>query len=186
MKLQSKDIRTDNLWKIFQEKQDSKSFRALFDCTYEPLCRYAFFIVNDKWDAEEIVLDFFIHMWQSRSELHIAQSADSYFFRSVRNRCLNFLRTSHPAKSLEEIMYSEVPPDLTSIDYGDLTDIIKETVISLSPKCQEVFTKSRTLNQSNEEIAEDMGVTVKAVEAHMTKALKAIRIALKKFYILAL
>jgi RNA polymerase sigma-70 factor (ECF subfamily) len=66
-------------------------------------------------------------------------------------------------------------------DFEEVQKIIDKTIESLSPQCKRVFMLSRFENLSNAEIVEKLGITVKAVEANITRALKIFRIELKDY-----
>ena len=176
----------DILWAEFKRNQDAKSFKVLFNHFFTPLCRYSILFLKDSQDAEEVVLDLFIYLWRHQSEIDIKTSIDSYMYRSVRNRSLNVIRTKHPSISLEEAEYLTIPENLHGVDISDISEILELAVDSLPPRCREVFCKSRKENMSNAEIAQDMGISNKTVEAQMTRALKQLRIIFKKFYLLSL
>lgn len=65
---------------------DLKEFEKVFRKYYEPLCRYAYSIVRDADEAEEIVQEFFYTFWLNRNRISIRLSLKSYLYRSVRNR----------------------------------------------------------------------------------------------------
>lgn len=173
-------------WQRFASDGDMGCFRSLFETYHVRLCRYAEYFLKDSMDAEEVVLDLFLYLWRNREWLSIDISIDAYLLRSVRNRSLNILRSRHHDLSVEEILQASVPPDLSSIDTDDILRIVEDAVSSLPPKCREVFSKSRKEEMSNQEIAVDMGLSVKTVEAQMTKALKRLRLELKKSYLFML
>lgn len=181
-----KAISPELLWqKFIYGEHRNHSFKELFDFYYAPLCRYANFYLKDKMDSEEVVLDFFLHLWKNKEWINIESSVDSYFYRSIRNRALNILRNRHKTESIEHIL--DIPDDIVNdIELDDIYEIIQRAVSSLPPRCKDVFLKSRNENLSNAEISHDMGISVKTVENQITKALKIIRISLKKNYILFL
>ena len=71
------------------KKGHMKSFETLFHQYYRYLCVYAEKITQNHDVAEEIVQDFFVRLWEKREQLSINSSIKSYFFRSVKNLCLN-------------------------------------------------------------------------------------------------
>ena len=175
------------LWNEFRDTGSRKAFRSLFSEWYSDLCRYAVFYVQDMTAAEDVVLDFFIYLWLHRSSVNISSSFRGYALRSVRNRCLNYIRDNVPMSvSIEEADPLSFLYEYDGMSVEDASIIVWEAVRSLSPKSREVFEKSREEGMSNAEIAASMNLSVKTVEGHMTKALKAIRLALKKNFFLFL
>mgnify|MGYP002517828646 CR=1 FL=1 len=71
------------LWNNFKEGKPN-SFRPLFEYFYPSLCEYAFQIIGDKMDAEDVVLDLFIFIWKNSDRINIGKSIRSYLFISVK------------------------------------------------------------------------------------------------------
>ncbi len=169
-----RDIR---LWqRIRQGGGNLQAFRELFDRYYAPLCRFAAYWLRDRGAAEEIVLDVFTHLWQHAAELRIDLSVRAYLFRAVRNRSLNRLRDDR----LRNIPFDELEPLLADnpnhrIETEDLMRLVAEAVADLPLRCREVYLKSREEELSNAEIARELSISVKTVEAQITKALRRIR-----------
>ena len=72
-------------------KGDHSAYESLFREHYRPLCAFAFQYVKSSDDAEEIVQDLFVRLWQDRQKVNITSSLKAYLFTSVRNRCINAL-----------------------------------------------------------------------------------------------
>ena len=146
----------DRLLLELLKKDDEKAFSLLFESYYVPLCRYARLILKSEQPAEEVVMNVFIYIWENRTRIEIKSSLCAYLFRSVRNRCINYLRDNAPSVYLSD-------------------HFIDEAILSLPHTCRDVFLKSRNEEMSNREIAEQLNISVKTVEAQITKALKTIR-----------
>jgi RNA polymerase sigma factor (sigma-70 family) len=71
---------------------DKKAFEELFDTNYQALCRYAYSILKDGVEAEDMVQRVFCKIWDKRSELEIHTSIKSYLYRIVHNECLNYVQ----------------------------------------------------------------------------------------------
>lgn len=164
---------------------DEKAFNLIFDTYFIPMCRFGYIYLNCQEEAEEVALDIFIHLWEKRMLLDIRLSLKSYLFQSVRNRCFNIIRDRRKTYSLEDIgdLRQEEYPFL---EMEDLNRLIEEAILSLPAKCQEVFRRSRDKQQTYQEIAADMNISVKTVEVQMSKALKRIKDYLGDKYILFL
>ena len=159
----------DRLLLELLKKDDEKVFSHLFESYYVPLCRYARLILKSEQPAEEVVMNVFIYIWENRTRIEIKSSLCAYLFRSVRNRCINYLRDNAPSVYLSDAMV-----ELCCEENRDM-EVIEEAILSLPDKCRDVFLKSRNEEMSNREIAEQLNISVKTVEAQITKALKAIR-----------
>lgn len=171
----------DVLWGSFQAG-DSRGFRALFDAWFEPLCRYALFFTGDRMDAEEVVLDFFLHLWWKRDSIEITKSFESYAKSAVHNRCLNKIRSRRYHDGLEKAESVQFEENY-EFDTDTIIDIAWEAASSMPSKCRDIFNMSRKDGLSYAEIADRTGLEVKTVEGYMTRALKYMRIAMKKLYL---
>lgn len=177
----------------FQEKElidrvkdsDQTAFKLLFLFYYPGLVLYSRQFTADQSDAEEIVQDFFVRFWQKRQQLIPTDSLKNYFFSSVKNSSLNFLKH----KKIEERYIKEMSelsghhliyePDLYI--GSELQDKIKNGIESLPEKCREIFIMSRIRGVKNETIATELNISKRTVETQITKALKVLRVALKDY-----
>ncbi|MDD2996069.1 MAG: RNA polymerase sigma-70 factor [Paludibacter sp.] len=154
---------------------DRLAFRHLFETWFTPLCRFMHLYIPEKTIVEELTLDLFMHIWENRQTLQIQVSLKAYLFQAARNKCLNELRKQKNTVSLDEISGEIIDAGVYSLEQAELQNLIHEAVLALPDKCREVFYLSRNENLSNREIAEKMNISVKTVEAQITKALKRIK-----------
>lgn len=173
---------------LFEMLRDGSehAFKRLFDKFYVPLCRYMFLFVKNEQDVEEMALDIFEYIWENRKEFEIKTTFKSYIFQAGRNRCLNFIRDKKEIYDINEEVMSLTYEDSNRMEVLELNKLIEEAVCQLPDKCKEVFIKSRFSQKSNKEIAEDLNISVKTVEAQITKALKIIRKYIGEVYIIFL
>lgn len=170
---------------------DELAFKALFQKYYASLCHFAFQFLPDRQLAEEMVQEFFVHLWEKRRELTIESSVKQYFFRSVKNQCLNQLQRqkikNRYAGKMMEAAQQEPDPEQYYMEV-DLIQRIEKALESLPPKRQEIFRLSREKDLTYKEIAEELNLSVKTVEAQMGLSLKHLRDELKDFnnYLLSL
>ena len=88
---------------------------------------------------------------------------------------MNYLRDNERFISTDDFSSLERFENDETLETQELQRLIHEAIFSLPPKCRDVFNKSRMDNLSNKEIAEQMNISVKAVEGHISRALKQIR-----------
>jgi RNA polymerase sigma-70 factor, ECF subfamily len=165
---------------------DIKEFEQLFKKYYEPLCRYAFTVVKDMDVAEEIVQELFYGYWKGRATLSIQLSLNAYLYRAVKNNSLSYLRQqavrqryAEKAKSeLAEVESATVEDELVA---EELSKVIDETLHQLPERCSTVFRMSRFEGKKYQEIADNLAISIKTVEADMGKALHLFRENLKRF-----
>jgi RNA polymerase sigma-70 factor (ECF subfamily) len=170
-------------------KDDREAFEQVFRENYRPLTAYAFRFVRELPTAENIVQDVFLKLWQTRHELVITTSLVHYLFRSVRNHCLNHLdkikvRTEYlriqMARTEDEEDFTAFYPEI------GLLEKIETAIRALPEKRQEIFRLAREEGLKYREIADQLNLSVKTVEAQMTLALKQLRDALKEYHHLVL
>lgn len=175
----------EQAWKLFIQEADKESFKFLFNGLYEKYCRIAFMFLKDRLDAEEVVLDIFLNIWKSRSAEY-RPGIESYLYKSVRNRSLNKLRDRKHHDGLESAEHLFMQLEIAGLTEQDINLIINDALASESDKCRTVYEMSRKHEMKNKDIASALHLSEKSVEAYITKALKAIRNAMKKNYLLTL
>lgn len=159
---------------------DQGAFDAIFRAWYAPLVRHAERLLGARANAEEIAQDVLLELWRRRETLDPQGTAQAYLFQAVRNRALNQLRHARvadrvaPQLAVEATPRPAAPPD-AGLVADELEAAIGEAVAALPPRCREVFTLSRGRGLTYAEIAATLGVSVKAVEAQMGRALRTLR-----------
>ncbi len=154
---------------------DRLAFRHLFESYFTPLCRFMHLYVRETTIVEELALDIFTYVWENRKTLQITISIKAYLFQAARNKCLNMLRQKKLTVRLEDTDLDFAETNVMSLETDELYQLIQEAVLALPDKCKEVFQLSRTENLTNQEIATKLNISVKTVEAQITKALKRIK-----------
>lgn len=163
---------------------DEHAFKALFQKFYSAMCHFATQLLQDSEMAEETVQDLFVRIWEKRESLTIETSVKHYLFKSVRNQCLNQIQhqkiRKQYASRILELSHQEVDPEQYYMEV-DLIKRIERCIGSLPPKRQEIFRLSREQGLKYKEIAEELNISIKTVEAQMGLALKYLREELKEF-----
>ena len=157
---------------------------------HAPLCSHAVRFVYSRQIAEDLVGEVFFQFYQSEAHRRINTSFLSYLFRSVRNEAFTYLRREFGrTSSLDN--FAEIQPDLQTpapdaeIQYNHLYLKINETIAQLPTQCQRVFLMSRFEDKKYQEIAQELNISPKTVEAHMSKALRHLREALRGEWLVA-
>lgn len=159
----------------------------LFRRYYAPLCNHALRLVYTREVAEDIVGEVFCTLWTERAFTRITTSYRAYLFRAVRNRAYNYLRWELGRESGVEptendgLFLGDDPAD--AMQFDELYAVINQTIADLPPQCRRVFLMSRFEQKSYREIADELGVTVKAVEANISRALTTLRRVLKNGFL---
>jgi len=179
MKLQDKNL----LRKI--RKGDIKSFESLFHQYYPGMCLFAKSLVKKENVAEEIVQDVFYNIWKNRKNFMLNSGWRNYLYGAVYNNSMQHFRKMKHEVSLE----NQSVPEQVSLHSGPLDEMnfieLHETVISVLNKMpgrrKKIFSMSRFDGLTYKEIAKNLSISVKTVEANMGKALNAFRTALKEY-----
>lgn len=164
---------------------DQTAFELLFHFYYPGLVMFSTQFTTDRNEAEEIVQDFFVRFWQRHDQISLTDSLKSFFFLSVKNSSLNFLKH----KKVEEKYIRKMTemadrhlaydPDLY-VD-SELQEKVKQAIDLLPEKCREVFVMSRLRGMRNDDIATELNISKRTVETQISKALKVLRVELKDY-----
>lgn len=169
-------------WKIAL-KDDEEAFRTLFFAFFSPLCVFARRYI-DRWETcEDIVQDTFFKIWKNRKSMVIDISGRNFLITSVRNGCIDYLRKQEKEQSWQQKELLR-KTDLSTDDlYStiELENMLHTALSRLPENIRQVFEKSRFEGKTYIEIAAEENISVKTVEAYMTKALKQLRIELKDY-----
>lgn len=160
-------------------KNDQKAYKELFVSTHEHLHRFALSILKSKEDAEEVVSDFFITVWQKRESLLEMENTKLYFFVSIKNISINKLRQKKRATASfnEDYLVHFKSPFFNPSELllsKEAVDKILGAINDLPPKCKLIFRLIKEDNLKYAEVAELLNISVKTVEAQMAIALKKI------------
>ena len=157
----------------------------MFKTYYQPLCRYAHVLLSDADQAEEMVQQTFITIWEKRGGIDITTSVKAYLYRAVRNACLNEIKHR---KVKEKYIKSEqtgsdryIEPSDQSTLHLELEEKILAAIDTLPQQCRLIFQLSRFEELKYQEIADQLNLSVKTVENQMGKALKIMREQLKEY-----
>ncbi|MEA1886506.1 MAG: RNA polymerase sigma-70 factor [Bacteroidota bacterium] len=162
---------------------DKSFFEEIFKKYFVALTYYALKLVNDHDSAKDIVHQVFINIWEKRGNINLDQPIRSYLYTSVHNRCMNYIRDNgrfHPDDvSDTEIHYRVGPEEPDLLEQQETEARIAQAIAKLPQRCGEVFRLKRFENKKYSEIAEIMKISVKTVEAQMSKSLRILRKDLK-------
>jgi RNA polymerase sigma-70 factor (ECF subfamily) len=164
---------------------NAKAYETLFRQLYEPLCRYAFSILQNYEETEDIVQDVFCKFWNLRDKMEIHTSIKSYMYRMVHNSCLNKVKKTqmqsehHKKMVFDSVLYgNNVEYALT---HKELSRQIDLAIAALPERCRQVFLLSRMQQLSYVEIAQELQISPNTVETQIVKALKILRLKLKDY-----
>ena len=190
LQLKPQNLPTDIIKGLFIG--DEETYVFLFREYYVSLCAYSRRYVGRKDIAEEIVSDTFLKIWESRKRLEINTSVKAYLFHAVCNNSLNYLRKLKTECHLEEYFREtssenlgfEVPLEEIeeqSLMMENMSQKIEAAVMMLPEQQQRAFRLKRMEGKKTKEVAEIMGLSVKTIEMHLSKATLHLRQNLKDY-----
>ncbi len=166
-------------------KRDEAAFEQVFKTHYKNLHAYAFTILKDEDEAEEMVQQVFFKLWERSEHLSFSGPIAAYLYRAVHNESLNFIKHQkvkaghqlHVAYSMKNKSEQAQPRTIRK----ELENKFREALNELPEQCRTVFQLSRFEDMKYKEIADKLDISVKTVENHMGKALKLLRAKLVDF-----
>ncbi len=170
---------------------DEAAFKVIFNNFYPKLYFFVLEFIPYKDTAENIVQDTLVTLWNKRNELKDDSNLTSYLFTVAKNNALKKLRDKKYRQKLftNTIDVGELDLNvetLSTVDtsvsaFMDIEQIIQETLVNLPPQCRKVFELSRFQEMKNREIAEELNISIKTVEGHISKSIKIFKVALKDY-----
>lgn len=152
----------------------AREFEIVFRKLYLPLGMYALRLVDDADIAEDLEQDAFMKAWLYVGSGNDVGNFTSFMYRTLRNECLKYLRDRR--ETLGEEYIPEISEEEIDTSFRDAR--IWKAIDGLPEKCREVFLMSKRDGLTNEDIAEELGISIKTVKNQMTKAFSRLREAL--------
>lgn len=172
-----------NLLKAFQEG-DEIAFNQLFNTYWKKVFIIAYSKVRSKENAEEIVQDVFIKLWEIRKDIKI-NNFSAYLYTCIKNRCLNYIERQiiHKKHWNYYRQFIQQFDDSTTKDitFNNLMEAFNKGVEHIPEKSRKVFKLKHLEGKSAKEIAKMMNLSEKAIEYHSTNSIKKLRTYLKEF-----
>ena len=164
---------------LFSEikQRNRKVFEALFYEYYLTLVRFAENFVFDPAVCEDIVQALFLYFWENAPEMDIHLSLKAYFYQSVRNRCLNYLRDSQ-VEDKNKLLFIEASLACDDPDFykdRDLSRNVEEAIASLPEQMRELFLLKYRDGKRTKEIAQQKGISENTVKTQLLRAKEKLR-----------
>jgi RNA polymerase sigma-70 factor (family 1) len=161
---------------------EEAAFRHIYDRYWEQLYIIARNRLNDPQESEEIVQEIFLDFWSRKDSFELEKGLGNYFAVAVKFKVINRLaRRAHAAKYKKEYVARHSEADnsfLSLLDYKELKQQLAALIAALPEKCRLVFQLRHEQGYSLREISDELGISEKTVEAHLTRARKTLRGAL--------
>jgi RNA polymerase sigma-70 factor (ECF subfamily) len=172
---------------------DVGEYERFFRSCYRRLCIYAEHIIGNSMEAEEIVCNLFVRIWEKREQLPVRTSMESYIVSAVHHEAVNYLKhaeveeryrekVQYQLKYLDLLNPEGADTPLTDMLEKEMNELIDKAVQTLPQQCREVFVLHMMDGLSYEEVAVKLNVTVNTVRTQITRGMKKMRCALSPFY----
>lgn len=165
------------LFDLVRLQDDEVAYKTLFIKLHKPLCQFAYSILKSQQDAQDVVSDIFITIWEKRNQLTDITSPLAYCYTAVKNRSLNILKQQKRQKELDNAEWL-IPQNSVYFNPENLMmteEIIQQirlTIQNLPPRCRLIFKLTKDDGLKYREVAELLNISVKTVEAQMAIAMR--------------
>jgi RNA polymerase sigma-70 factor, ECF subfamily len=170
---------------------DESAFEEVFNADYNRIVGFCEQFIGDRDQAQSLAQETFVKFWLNLDKIETVNGIHSFLYTAAKTSCLNYIRhkkviVKYQDKQLQlkegelnrEILESF---DFDQLELLELEKMIIQSINELPEKCRLVFELSRLEGKKNCEIAAQLKITVKAVEANMTRALKILRLKLAEY-----
>lgn len=165
---------------------DMKAFRRVYDFYCKPLYRFAYSYLKDSFEAEEIVQDVFLKIWENREDIDLDKSFKSYLYRITVNKIFNELKHRVVKQKYEQHVLNIPQPSgdspESSIQFQELNSKLEHLLAKLPEQQRTIFIMSRWKGLSNTEIADKLNLSIRTVENQIYRAAKFIKLHLNDDY----
>ncbi len=175
------------LAKMLQEAEaiSSPAFEAIYHRYWKKLLTVACHRLGSLDEAKEVVQEVFYNLWKRRSSIQLTASLSTYLATAVKYEIINRLaKLQHGNTYQEHVMHSADRAENSTEEWlagEEVRAAIAKTVKALPEKCRIVYELSREKDYTQNQIAQELNISVKTVEAHISRALKNLRTSLKQF-----
>lgn len=167
---------TDDALLALWKQKDGAAFECFYKRYFLKLVNTAVRKVHDQQVAEELVQDVFVVLYSNSNGVN--DNPGAYAHRVLKYKIADYYRKHTKimaAIAADEITSGGLTDTSSHLEYKELERQLEQAVMTLPDQCQRVFLLRREANLTNQEVAEKLGISVKTVEAHMSKALRTLR-----------
>lgn len=159
---------------------DMLAFDQIYEFYSHKLFSFIFKIIKNEAEADDIVQEVFVKIWESRDKLGDYKLLNSYLFTIAYNNSIDLIRKRiNSNKYLEHLKNSSVifttPSLISEIEYSELNSKVEKLIADLPERQKQVYILHKEKGLTYPEIAEQLGISKNTVENHMVKALKYLR-----------
>ena len=165
-------------------------FSEFFHENQEKFLSFAYSYIRDRQEAEDILMESMITLWENRDKWEEDSNLHGLLLTIIKNKALNYLAHLQVRLRAEEEINSHSQRELDlrispldAIFDSEIQHIVQKALKRMPNQSRQIFILSRYQNTPNKKIAEQLGISVKSVEFHITKALKILRTELKDYLV---
>lgn len=155
---------------------DYTSYNRLFVRYYSRLCCYVYRLLGEKEDAEDVVQELFLTLWNNRKKIAIVENVSGYLYKMAKNLALNHIRTQTNYKTVlenreEQLPYYEENP----LETEEFRMALYDCINLLPGRCKEVLLLHRVKGLKQKEIADQLSISVKTIKNQIWASLQRLR-----------
>lgn len=160
-------------------KNDRKAYKYIYTEYYNSLFVYLLSFTKDDYTAEDIAQNVLMMLWEKRTKLNIHTSLKSYLYKSAYNAFIDSYKSKQKInKKLEAIKYEGLNKLINNNDDSYLKEqlsLLEKAIESLPPQCKKVLLLGKVEGYKYKEIAEELKISIRTVENHMSNAFRLLR-----------
>lgn len=185
-----KERNEDHALFILLKKRDKEAFSMIYQKYHRYLYSLALKYLKSVQMAEDAVQHVFVKLWESTADIHIEINLKNYLYTMTKNYILNMIRDHKEAVSLNYINAQiDLPAHediLREVEEKQMYEILYKCIEQLSPQKKEICMRKLKTSDSNQEIADKMGISVHTVKSHYQESLRILRSYFQQIKILLL
>jgi RNA polymerase sigma-70 factor (ECF subfamily) len=170
---------SDHELSILIRDRNMVAFDVIFEKFYRPLCFFATRIIQDNFDAQDIVQDTFVKFWQKDSTAYAITSIRAYLYVSVKNSCFNYLEKNNvKLKHQQYLVSANQPDDVTTLHTMIQAEVLRQVfaaVDTLPEQCRKIILMTFEDGKKARDIADELGITVSTVNNQKMRGLNLLR-----------
>ncbi len=171
---------TDEILITGIKRDDYSSYNQLFMRYYSRLCTFVFKLTQNYSASEDVVQELFIRLWIQRGKLEINENISGYLYRASKNAALNHLRAEKSRqKSIQNMPVQEWQSDDNLIEQIEFSAVLNQCISQLPERSRDVFMKSRFDGLKQQEISDQLGISVKTIKNQIWKSLQFLKACLE-------
>jgi len=171
--------KSENWWADNLRQGEQAALTFFFKRHHQSLCYFATKLVQDRGQAEDIVADCFVKLWERRERFASAEKIKAFLFISCRNNCLNYLRDLKRKTAAQALYLKQLEVNSQDVLYEiidtEIIDLLAREIEELPEKCREVFKLLYLEGKKTDEVARELDLNVQTVRNHKTRAIELLK-----------